>query len=87
MQDKGLEPGFRRALKLRRLASTDFQRLCQFHSTPTPYHYDDAVLATAQAAKAYLIVSGDRKHLLILKRFEGIPIVTAAQAVAMVEAA
>lgn len=47
---------------------------------------DDAVLATAQAAKADLIVSGDRKHLLILKRFEGIPIVTAAQAVAMVEA-
>ena len=46
---------------------------------------DDAVLATAQAAKADLIVSGDRKHLLILKRFEGIPIVTAAQAVAMVE--
>lgn len=47
---------------------------------------DDAVLATVQAAKADLIVSGDRKHLLILKRFEGIPIVAAAQAVAMVEA-
>lgn len=30
---------------------------------------------------------GDRKHLLILKRFDGIPIVTAAQAVAMAEAA
>jgi predicted nucleic acid-binding protein len=48
---------------------------------------DDAVLAAAQAAKADLIVSGDRKHLLILKRFAGIPIVTAAQAVAMAEAA
>lgn len=47
---------------------------------------DDAVLAAAQAAKADLIVSGDRKHLLILKRFEGIPIVTVAQAVAMAEA-
>ena len=47
---------------------------------------DDAVLATAKAAHADLIVSGDRKHLLILKRFEGIPIVTAAQALAMVEA-
>lgn len=47
---------------------------------------DDAVLATAQAAKADLIVSGDRKHLLILKHFAGIPIVTAAQAVAMTEA-
>lgn len=48
---------------------------------------DDAVLAAAQAAKADLIVSGDRKHLLILKRFDGIPIVTAAQALAMAEAA
>jgi putative PIN family toxin of toxin-antitoxin system len=48
---------------------------------------DDAVLAAAQAAKADLIVSGDRKHLLMLKRFDGIPIVTAAQAVAMAEAA
>jgi putative PIN family toxin of toxin-antitoxin system len=47
---------------------------------------DDAVLAAAMAAKADLIVSGDRKHLLILKRFAGIPIVTAAQAVAMLEA-
>lgn len=47
---------------------------------------DDAVLAAAKAARADLIVSGDRKHLLILKRFAGIPIVTAAQAVALVEA-
>lgn len=47
---------------------------------------DDMVLATAKAAHADLIVSGDRKHLLVLKRFEGIPIVTAAQAVTMVEA-
>jgi predicted nucleic acid-binding protein len=39
---------------------------------------DDAVLAAAQAAKADLIVSGDRKHLLILKRFEGIPIADSA---------
>lgn len=47
---------------------------------------DDMVLATAKAAHADLIVSGDRKHLLVLKRFEGIPIVTVAQALAMVEA-
>lgn len=47
---------------------------------------DDVVLAAAKTAKADLIVSGDRKHLLILKRFEGILIVTVAQAVAMVEA-
>ena len=46
----------------------------------------NAQVPAAQTAKADLIVSGDRKHLLILKRFEGIPIVTAAQAVAMVEA-
>jgi putative PIN family toxin of toxin-antitoxin system len=47
---------------------------------------DDAVLAVAKAAGADLIVLGDRKHLLILERFEGTPIVTAARAVTMVEA-
>jgi uncharacterized protein len=46
---------------------------------------DDAVLATAKAARADLIVSGDRKHLLILKSFEGIPIVTAAQALTIID--
>lgn len=46
---------------------------------------DDVVLATAKAARADLIVSGDRKHLLSLKRFEGIPIVNVAQVVAMLE--
>lgn len=46
---------------------------------------DDQVLATALAARAHLIVSGDRKHLLILGQFEGIPIVTATRAAAMVE--
>ena len=48
---------------------------------------DDVVLATAKAAKADLIVSGDRRHLLILGQFEGISIVTVAQAVAMLETA
>jgi predicted nucleic acid-binding protein len=52
----------------------------------SPDAADDAVLAVAKAAGADLIVSGDRKHLLILDRFEGIPIVTAARAVTMVEA-
>ena len=47
---------------------------------------DDQVLSTALAARAHLIVSGDRKHLLVLQQFEGIPIVTAAQAVSMIEA-
>ena len=46
---------------------------------------DDVVLATAKAARADLIVSGDRKHLLSLKQFEGIPIVSVARAVAMLE--
>jgi uncharacterized protein len=40
---------------------------------------DDAVLACALAAQADLIVSGDQ-DLLVLHVFEGIPIVTAAQA-------
>ncbi len=40
---------------------------------------DDAVLACALAAQADLIVSGDQ-DLLVLQAFEGIPIVTAAQA-------
>jgi putative PIN family toxin of toxin-antitoxin system len=39
---------------------------------------DDAVLACAVAARAEIIVSGD-SHLLDLKDYEGIPIVTAAQ--------
>jgi putative PIN family toxin of toxin-antitoxin system len=40
---------------------------------------DDAVLACALAAQADLIVSGDQ-DLLVLQAFEGIQIVTAAQA-------
>jgi uncharacterized protein len=63
--------------------------LAASRSLPKPISIDaddDVVLATAKAAKANLIVSGDRKHLLILKHFEGMPIVTAMQAVAMVEA-
>lgn len=45
---------------------------------------DDIVLACARTAQAHLISSGD-DDLLCLKQFDGIPIVTAAQAVAMVE--
>jgi len=40
---------------------------------------DDAVLACALAAQADLIVSGDQ-DLLVLKSFEGIPILNAVQA-------
>jgi uncharacterized protein len=46
---------------------------------------DDAVLACALAAHADLIVSGDT-DLLVLKQFQGIPIVTAAQALKSFEA-
>lgn len=46
---------------------------------------DDHVIAAAWAAHADYIVSGD-SDLLSLESFKGIPIVTAAQAVAMMEA-
>lgn len=41
---------------------------------------DDQVIAAAVAARADLIVSGDRKHLLPLGRHEGIDIIDAADA-------
>ena len=45
---------------------------------------DDAVLACALAANADLIVSGDA-HLLNLKRYQGMRIVAAAEALAIVQ--
>jgi uncharacterized protein len=45
---------------------------------------DDRVLACALAAPADLVVSGDG-DLLDLKSFQGIPIITAAQAVQRIE--
>jgi predicted nucleic acid-binding protein len=47
---------------------------------------DDHVIAAAIAAQADLIVSGDR-HLLTLGAHAGIPIVTPAQALAIIAAA
>lgn len=44
---------------------------------------DDHVIACALAAQVDLIVSGD-KHLLNLREHQGMPIVTAAQAVQMI---
>lgn len=44
---------------------------------------DDAVIACALAANAALVVSGDA-HLLTMKQYQSIPIVTAAQAVGLV---
>jgi putative PIN family toxin of toxin-antitoxin system len=47
---------------------------------------DDHVLACALAAKAELIVSGDR-HLLALREYQGIPILPAADALQRVDSA
>ena len=41
---------------------------------------DDQVLAAALAARADLIVSGDKQHLLPLGSYQGIAIVDAAEA-------
>jgi uncharacterized protein len=62
-----------------------YSAMCEIVS-PTPLSQricrdpdDDAVLACALAAQADLIVSGDQ-DLLVLQAFEGIQIITAAQA-------
>ena len=47
---------------------------------------DDHVLACALAAKAELIVSGDKRHLLVLGEYQGIPIRTASDAVGQLTA-
>lgn len=46
---------------------------------------DDVVLACALASRADLIVTGD-KDLLVLKAFNGTPIMTAAQAIQVINA-
>jgi putative PIN family toxin of toxin-antitoxin system len=46
---------------------------------------DDIVLALAVAARADLIVTGDQ-DLLVLGAYAGIPIVSAAKAIALIEA-
>jgi putative PIN family toxin of toxin-antitoxin system len=47
-------------------------------SGATPDPGDEMVLECAQAAEADFIVSGDKKHLLALRQFQGIPIVSPA---------
>jgi predicted nucleic acid-binding protein len=44
------------------------------------------VLATALVGHADLIVSGDKRHLLALGQYEGIPILSPAAAVERLEA-
>lgn len=53
--------------------------------TLSPDHADNAILAAAIAGKADLIVSGDRKHMLALGDAEGIPIVTAREALERID--
>lgn len=48
---------------------------------------DDKILECAVAASATHIVTGDRRHLLPMRQYQGIPIVTPANFVAMVTAA
>ncbi len=47
---------------------------------------DDHVVAAAVAARADLIVSGDKAHLIPLSSIDGISIVSPAQAVSLVQA-
>jgi uncharacterized protein len=47
---------------------------------------DDQVLACAMAARADLIVSGDRRHLLPLGQFEGMRIILPAEALRIINA-
>jgi putative PIN family toxin of toxin-antitoxin system len=49
------------------------------HLSPDPD--DDLILATAIAGKADYIISGDKRDMLSLKEVQGIPIITARQAV------
>ena len=49
----------------------------------SPDHMDNRILATAIAGRVDLIVSGDKKHMLALRKIDGIPIVTARAAIDM----
>ena len=46
----------------------------------SPDPKDNPILAAAIAGKADLIVSGDKKHMLALGTVEGVPVVTAREA-------
>jgi uncharacterized protein len=52
----------------------------------TPDPEDEMVLECALAAEADCIVSGDKRHLLALKEFRGIPIVSPADFLRLLEA-
>ena len=50
----------------------------------SPDSKDNPILAAAVAGKANLIVSGDKRHMLALGKVEGIPVVTARDAMARI---
>jgi len=70
----------------------DYERLAEVvtpEPLPTPVSRDpddDHVLACALAGKAELIVSGDKRHLLVLGAYQGIPIRTASDALGQLTA-
>jgi len=60
---------------LRRDSETDWRVI--FHtSRAMPDPDDEMILECALAAEADYIVSGDKRHLLPLRQFRGIPIVS-----------
>ena len=53
----------------------------------SPDPKDNPILATAIAARADLIVSGDKRHVLALEDVDGIPVVTAREALERLDTA
>ena len=53
----------------------------------SPDPKDNPILATAIAADADLIVSGDKRHVLALEDVDGIPVVTAREALERLDTA
>ena len=62
--------------------ASDLCRMIPFDPAEVEFPADPAdakILACAVAGKADVIVTGDRKHLLPLKKYRGIPIVSPAE--------
>lgn len=62
--------------------ASDLCRMIPFDPAEVEFPADPAdakILACAVAGKADVIVTGDKKHLLPLKRYRGIPIVSPAE--------
>ena len=82
---------FTRTHTSRERSLADVRRLAEVIEPPALLHpacrdpEDDKVLALAIAAKVDLVVSGD-KDLLSLKSFQGIPMLTPANGLSLVEA-